>query len=390
MGAYTEYALDPNGAEKRIRKQVVLSPVKIGEKSTGKREAQRLLQPFVDRANLALSSPVNGRKSATFDVFADIWERDYLSLSKPSTQSAARSNLKRLRAEFGQRDMRSIDAGDLQRFVATSMRAELSPKTIRNLWGMASLIWSAALAQKYVDCVLPKPKLPRKPKKRARFYTLTDVARIIAATEGEQRVFYWLAAETGLRGGELAGLKLTDIDGERLTVNQSVWNGQTQSPKTDSALRTLGLSPQLITLLWEQIARQKAKEHEFLFTSQNGTPWDMNVHRRRKLTKTLTALEVTQAGYHAFRHFNVALQDALRVPLKTIQERLGHSLTGSFTLDVYGGTPEFERNLEAGRMLGSKIERAVAKAEKAAENADSVFLFTNKEERPRSLNLLSH
>jgi integrase len=114
--------------------------------------------------------------------------------------------------------------------------------------------------------------------------------------------------------------------------------------------------------LWEQIARQKAKEHEFLFTSQNGTPWDMNVHRRRKLTVTLTALEVPQAGYHAFRHFNVALQDALRVPLKTIQERLGHSLTGSFTLDVYGGTPEFERNLEAARMLGAEIERAVAKA----------------------------
>ena len=165
-----------------------------------------------------------------------------------------------------------------------------------------------------------------------------------------------------MRGGELAGLKLTDIDSERVTVNQSVWNGQTQSPKTDSALRTLGLSPQLITLLWEQIARQKAKEHEFLFTSQNGTPWDMNVHRRRKLTVTLTALEVPQAGYHAFRHFNVALQDALRVPLKTIQERLGHSLTGSFTLDVYGGTPEFERNLEAARMLGAEIERAVAKA----------------------------
>jgi len=47
-------------------------------------------------------------------------------------------------------------------------------------------------------------------------------------------------------------------------------------------------------------------------------------------------------------------------------------------LDVYGGTPEFERNLEAARMLGAEIEKAVAKVEKAAENADSVFLFANK------------
>jgi hypothetical protein len=48
--------------------------------------------------------------------------------------------------------------------------------------------------------------------------------------------------------------------------------------------------------------------------------------------------------------------------LKTIQERAGHALTGVFTLDVYGGTPEWERNLEAGRLAGAEIERAVAKA----------------------------
>jgi integrase len=58
-------------------------------------------------------------------------------------------------------------------------------------------------------------------------------------------------AETGLRAGEIAGLKLTDIDGERLTVNQSVWGGKEQAPKTDNSIRSLALSPQLISLLRE-------------------------------------------------------------------------------------------------------------------------------------------
>jgi integrase len=147
-------------------------------------------------------------------AFAEIWERDYLSLSKPSTQSGARSNLKRLKAAFGRKDMRAIDAGDIQRFVAASMKEGLDPKTLRNYWGTANLIWNAALAQKYVDALLPKPKLPRRSKKRAKFFTLADVARIIVASEGEHRAFYWLAAETGLRSGELAGLRLTDIDGD--------------------------------------------------------------------------------------------------------------------------------------------------------------------------------
>ena len=71
-------------------------------------------------------------------------------------------------------------------------------------------------------------------------------------------------------------------------------------------VRTLALSPQLITLLWEQIARQKAKQHEFLFSASTGAPWDMNVFRRRKMRMLLKSLGIRQAGFHAFRHFNVA------------------------------------------------------------------------------------
>jgi integrase len=177
----------------------------------------------------------------------------------------------------------------------------LDPKTIRNPWGTVSLIWNAALAQRYVDALLPKPKLPRRPKKKARFFTLLEVARIIAASEAEHRVFYWLAAESGLRGGELAGLKLTDIDGERVTVNRSVGNGKEQSPKTNNAIRTLALSPQLVTLLWEQIPRQKARGSEYLFSSSKGTPLDMNVYRKHKMAVLLTSLKIPQAGFHAFR-----------------------------------------------------------------------------------------
>lgn len=198
-----------------------------------------------------------------------------------------------------------------------------------------------------------------------KFFTLSEVGKIIAASRGEHKVFYWLAAETGLRAGELAGLKLTDISGESLTVNQSVWQGKEQAPKTDNAVRTLAISPQLVTLLWEQIARQKAKSHEFLFSATTGSPWDMNVYRRRKMRKLLESLGIQQAGFHAFRHFNISLLDSLRVPLKVIQERAGHALTGSFTLDVYGGQPEWERNVEAAQKAGAALEQAVKNAEKS-------------------------
>jgi integrase len=382
---YCEYILDQHGVEKRLRKQIVLCPVKLGDKITRKRDAQRLLQPYLDRVNSSLATPARAHKTATFEAFAAIWDRDYLSLTKASTQSGMRTYLNKLRTAFGKKDMRQIDAGDVQRLISSCTAEGLAAKTIRNLWGTVRLIWDAALAQKYVDALLPKPKLPRRQKKKARYFTMNDVARMIAASTGEQRVFYWLAAETGLRSGELAGLKLPDIDGERLSVSRSIWGGKEQHPKTDNAVRTLALSPQLIALLWEQIARQKAKGHDYLFSSVNGTPWDMDVFRQRKLKKLLTVLGIGQAGFHAFRHFNVSLLDALRVPLKAIQERAGHALTGSFTLDVYGHAPEWELNLEAARLAGAAIEAAVLKLEQESNHSVSLTAIKQKQLPVRNL-----
>jgi len=68
------------------------------------------------------------------------------------------------------------------------------------------------------------------------------------------------------------------------------------------------------------------------------------------------------AGFHAFRRFNISLMDALRVPLLTIKERSGHASIGDFTMDVYGGKPEWNSNLEAARSVGVEIETAVQQA----------------------------
>lgn len=111
IGSYAEYVLDSHGVEKRKRREVVLCPVKNEGIITRKREAQKLLQPTMDKVNSSLSAKVRERKNATFEAFAQIWERDYLSLSKPSTQSSITGHLKRLKMALGKKDMRQIDAG---------------------------------------------------------------------------------------------------------------------------------------------------------------------------------------------------------------------------------------------------------------------------------------
>lgn len=369
IGAYSEYALDAHGVERRKRIRIVLSPSRKDDGTpVRKTEAKNLLQPYINRANAQSTSPARERKTATFEGFATIWENDYLILSKPSTQSSVRTQLRTLKAEFETKDMRAIDAGDVQRLISRLIREGREPKTIRNLWGTINLIWQAALAQKFVDSTLPKPKLPKAVRKKPRFFKLADVGKIIASANGAQRTTYWLLAETGIRAGELAGLRSQDVALDSITVEQSVWGGKEQAPKTQNSVRKIAISPQLAELLWKQIGLQKALGRSFLFSNGAGSALDMNVERSRRLAPALAALELEKAGYHAFRHFNVSLMDALRVPLKTIQERIGHALTGSFTLDVYGHTLDWKANEEAAKALGNEIAKAAAESEGALDS----------------------
>jgi len=364
LGAFTLYELR-NGVETRVRRQVTLAPIRKGDEKVSKRDAMRLLQPYLDTANAPTSEV---KKTMTVSAFLDVWERDYLSLDKPSTQVVSRVYTRRMRTQWGERDMRSVRAGDVQSFITLLMQEhKLAPRSVRNIWKAISRVWNDALTQGYIDTALPRPKLPRIPKKKAKAFMLADVAQmIVKAPDDEWRVFLWLAAETGLRAGELAGVRLSDIDLEagKLTVNVSVFQKREQAPKTDNALRILALSPQLVSLLRSQIKQQEGSR--WLFTT-NATPWDIDAKRRSTLTPLLKRLGIPQFGYHAFRHFNVALMDALRVPLRTIQERIGHAVTGSFTLDVYGGKFDYERNKEAAIALGAEIEKAVVSTSTTAK-----------------------
>jgi len=62
---------------------------------------------------------------------------------------------------------------------------------------------------------------------------------IIEHSQGLYKVLYALASETGMRAGELYGLELTDIDWirSRIHVRRSVFDGETQSPKSKNAYR---------------------------------------------------------------------------------------------------------------------------------------------------------
>lgn len=99
-------------------------------------------------------------------------------------------------------------------------------------------MWNSAVAWNYVIGEL-RVELPKSRKLRMRCYTIDEIRRILSNATGAERMFYWLAAETGLRAGELVAFRVSDVDVANLTVevSKAIWHGTEHNPKTEASFQ---------------------------------------------------------------------------------------------------------------------------------------------------------
>jgi integrase len=321
-GRWREDVLLDSGRIQRVARKEV-----IGTKQ--EYPTKRLAQRALDQRLSVVNSPTyRARPTATFAEFVERWQNTVLSQHKPSTRLAITSQLKRrLVPAFGKFPLRDLDVQAFQAQVSGWSEEGVSPKTIRNLVATLRMMWNSARAWGYVTgdpfegLVLPKPR-----RAEARYFSADELQHILEAAEEPYRTFYWLAAETGMRAGELAGLRWEDVDVSEgvVSVRQSVWRGATQSPKSGNGVRTFAISSTLAARVGELRTRARA-DVPFVFATRNGTPLDPNLLVKRKLRPLLDRLGIERAGLHAFRHANATLLSRLGAPVKVAQARLGHS-----------------------------------------------------------------
>ncbi|HID0817714.1 site-specific integrase [Clostridium botulinum] len=166
-----------------------------------------------------------------------------------------------------------------------------------------------------------------------------------------------LALGTGLRQGELLGLKWSDIDinNKQLKVERSIKqvniissNGSreyktiVQSPKTKNSIRTVPMPSNLISDLKEHSKLQKQEklkcgnsynDTDYVFTTEIG-----NTMNARNVTKSYERLlkkaKIPYKKFHSLRHTYATKLFEVNVPLKTVQMLLGHSDI-SITANIY-------------------------------------------------------
>ena len=191
---------------------------------------------------------------------------------------------------------------------------------------------------------------PRPERKEAVAWDAVTIRRFMDAAEGSRyRDAFILAALTGMRRSELAGLKWPDIDlrSARLRVvrtrqriyGHGVVEGQ---PKTHRSRRSVALSPSAVSVLESMKTRQiemrlKAgpawKQTDYVFTTDNGVPIDPD-NLSHEFHRIVDEAELPNGTLHGLRHsFATALLSA-NVHPAVVQSALGHSSI-TLTIDTY-------------------------------------------------------
>ena len=178
-------------------------------------------------------------------------------------------------------------------------------------------------------------------------------------TQEEQRIFletaegksnynqYAFVLQTGLRAGEMAGLKWSDIDLDKkvLKVTRTIdyrsndvdW--EIRSPKSRAGVREIPLTKEAVRILEDQkkkirsVSVLELKYRDFVFLSQNGKPIKNSTYNK-DLARICRKAGIEHFSMHTLRHtFATRCAESGMNP-KTLQSIMGHSNIG-VTMDIY-------------------------------------------------------
>ena len=231
---------------------------------------------------------------------------------------------------------------------------KLSPKTIREHHVVISSILNSAVKQ---DVIFDNPAMrAESPKLKYQEQQYLDengakrVIELLADEDIKYQTAITMLIYSGLRRGELCGLKWNDIDFDNSIVNIRRITQYLpgigiieKDPKTQTSIRPLTLSSQAITLFkehreWQAEQRMKLGtawiDKDYIFTQWNGEP--MHPDTLTKFFAKLAKKNNFPKGLtlHSLRHTNATLLIASGTDIRTVSKRLGHAKT-STTVNIY-------------------------------------------------------
>jgi len=297
-----------------------------------------------------------------FQVVAEAWlasRRDVAASTRARDAAYLRSQIL---PHLGKLRLREVSVEVLDAWVATLDEVEgRAPATTRKAFQIASQILDRAVALRKLPANPAKVgegvSLPALDPSEMRFLTVEEVGELADACDPRWRALILTGAYTGMRWGELAGLraKRLDVDAGRVTVASALFevgaNLGHKDPKSAAARRTLTLPPYLVDELREYLDANPVVGDGLVFTDSQGGPLRRSNFGRRTFKPAVRASVGEPCRVHDLRHTQAAWLIANGEHPKTIQTRLGHASI-STTLNIYGHLMPGLDEAAAGRLAG--------------------------------------
>ncbi len=252
---------------------------------------------------------------------------------------------------LGRLILSKLTAQHVQQFYTAKLQEGLSSTTCRHIHAALHTALEHALMQGLVSRnVCDLVEAPQFAHTDRVILTADEAKRLLAAAKDTRwEPIYVLALTTGLREGELLGLRwrFVDLGAGTLTVSGNVQpghNGLTlKEPKNASSVRTVKLTSLAVEALRQHRVRQarereKAgehwREHDLVFPTTVGTLTRCQDFYARHYRPLLAKAGVPSVRFHDLRHSAATLLIASGVPLPIVSQILGHSTT-RITADLY-------------------------------------------------------
>ncbi len=254
---------------------------------------------------------------------------------------------------LGKLSLQKLTGQHLQRLYTQKLDSGLSPTTVSAIHNMLhtaldNAIKLGILARNVCETVSP----PRKFHKEIHPLAPEQVRQLLEAAKGHpQEALFILALASGMRRGELLGLKWQDINLDRgvLQVRRALTRMPTglgykeTEPKTKKSRRSIVLTSFAVEALKKHRDRQLAmklvagdawEDHDYVFCSPVGKHLSPGHDVLVQLKKLLQKAGLPDIRFHDLRHSTATLLLSKGVHPKIVQEILGHSEI-SMTMDTY-------------------------------------------------------
>ena len=282
----------------------------------------------------------------TFEQAAERYVQhvEHVLRRKPSTVQDYRIMVRRhLAPHFESKAIERIKPADVESYIAVKFGEGLAVKTITNQLNFAHGVFQFALRRGWATsnpvALTERPRsAPADPD--IRFLTAEEFEALLRAVALEETLgptdhaLYMAAAMTGLRQGELVALRWRDVDWTAgvVRVRRNYSRGEWGTPKSRRSSRAVPLADRVAAELERHFQRSAYKSDDDLVFCHphTGNPYDASKLRERFYGAMAAAGMQHRRGreggitFHSLRHTFGTRMAAVGVPMRTLQEWMGH------------------------------------------------------------------